>query len=366
MTSRLLGLQLLRGIAANLVVLQHLWEFELKYVGTRLPTVVRYGDLGVDIFFVLSGFVMVAIAGRGVGPLNFLWRRLVRIYPTYWLATGIMIAMAVAVPGLVHEQLDKIPLWRSLLLIAASPEQPIVSVGWTLVHEMYFYAVFAAFIALRIPILIGALIWTVFIVVTTAAWPDYVATSPILSMATSPLTFEFMMGLIIGVLWLQTQTPGVLLASVAGVAALLTSMIVNYRFFSHPPTLFSDSIAVRVLLFGAPIALIVYALVAYERHYSWRPQKLLVAVGDWSYSIYLFHFMVLSALGRVVLRLLGDHGRVGSIVLFVGGFLLVNLVGAALYILFERPTLEWFHRLGPATQTANAEQAPNEVVQVGS
>ena len=72
-----------------------------------------------------------------------------------------MIAMAVAVPGLVHEQLDKIPLWRSLLLIAASPEQPIVSVGWTLVHEMYFYVVFAAFIALRIPILIGALIWTV-------------------------------------------------------------------------------------------------------------------------------------------------------------------------------------------------------------
>ena len=95
MTGRLLGLQLLRG------------EFELKYAGTQLPTVVRYGDLGVDIFFVLSGFVMVAIAGRGVGPLNFLWRRFVRIYPTYWLATAIMIAMAVAVPGLVHEQLDK-------------------------------------------------------------------------------------------------------------------------------------------------------------------------------------------------------------------------------------------------------------------
>ena len=76
--------------------------------------------------------------------------------------------------------------------------------------------------------------------------------------------------------------------------------------------------------------------------------------------------MVLSALGRVVLQLFGDHGRVGSIVLFVGGFLLVSLVGAALYILFERPTLEWFHRLGPATQTANAAQAHTEVVQVGS
>jgi len=366
MAGRLLGLQLLRGIAANLVVLQHLWEFELKYAGTQLPTVVRYGDLGVDVFFVLSGFVVVAVAGRGVGPVNFLWRRIARIYPTYWLATGIMIAAAVAVPGLVHEQLDKIPLWRSLLLIAASPEQPIVSVGWTLVHEMYFYVVFAAFLALRIPVLIGALIWTVLIVVTTAAWPDYVATSPILSMATSPLTFEFMMGLIIGVLWLQTQTPGVLLASAAGAAALLTSLIVNYRFLSPPPALFSYSIAVRVLLFGVPIALIVYALVAYERHCSWRPPKLLVAVGDWSYSIYLFHFMALSVLGRVVLQLFGDHGRVGSIVLFVGGFLLVNLVGAALYILFERPTLEWFHRLGPATQTANAEQAHTEVVQVGS
>jgi exopolysaccharide production protein ExoZ len=364
MTGRLLGLQVLRGIAANLVVLQHLWEFELKYAGTQLPTVVRYGDLGVDIFFVLSGFVMVAVAGRGVGPLNFLWRRIARIYPTYWLATGIMIAVAVAVPGLVHEQLDQIPLWRSFLLIAASPEQPVVSVGWSLVHEMYFYVVFAVFLALRIPILIGALIWTALILVTTAAWPDYVAASPILRMATSPLTFEFMMGLAIGVLWLQAQTPGILLASVAGSAALLTSMIINYRFFSHPPTLFSDSVTLRILLFGIPIALIVYALVAYERHSSWRPPRLLVAVGDWSYSIYLFHFMVLSALGRALLQLFGDQGWVGSIVLFVGGFLLVNLVGATLYVLFERPTLRWLHRLGRATQTANAEHIPTEVVQV--
>lgn len=240
LTARLLSLQAVRGIAANLVVLPHLWEFELRYANTQLPLVVRFGDLGVDIFFVLSGFVMVAIAGRGVGPLQFLWRRAARIYPTYWLATVIMLVVAISVPGLVHEQIDKIPLWRSFLLIAASPEQHIVSVGWTLVHEVYFYFVFGVFLALRVPILIGVFAWTAIIISTAAAWPDYVMASPILSMATSPLTFEFMVGLVIGTLWLRVSTPGALLAGVAGLVVLIASMGIQYRFLSQPPSLFGD------------------------------------------------------------------------------------------------------------------------------
>ncbi len=45
-----------------------------------------YGISGVDLFFVLSGFIMVAVAGRDIGPIEFLWRRATRIYPTYWLS----------------------------------------------------------------------------------------------------------------------------------------------------------------------------------------------------------------------------------------------------------------------------------------
>lgn len=348
MRDKLLYLQVARGVAANLAVLQHLRQFELKYADTQLPLVIQYGSLGVDIFFVLSGFVMVAVAGRNVGPLHFLWRRAARIYPTYWLATAVMLGVAFAVPGIVHERIDNIPLWRSFLLIAASPKGPVVSVGWTLVHEVYFYVVFAVFIALRIPILLGVLAWAAMITSAMMVCPDYIAASPILSMAASPLTFEFMLGVVVGTLWLHNLTLGTLVAGIAGSAMLFGAICVHFLFLAQPLTLFDTPflLTVRVLLFGVPIALIIYAIAAYERHSSLRPPTLLVSIGDWSYSIYLFHFMALSVLGRLVIQGFGERGISGGIVLFIAGFLLVNLIGAGLYTVFERPMLTWLHSLG--------------------
>jgi exopolysaccharide production protein ExoZ len=376
--SRLLTLQVVRGVAANLVVLQHLTEFEPRYAGTNLPPMAHYGDLGVDIFFVLSGFIMVAVAGRGISAPQFLWRRAARIYPTYWLATLIMLAAAVFVPGLVHESIASIPLWRSFLLVAASPEQPVVSVGWTLVHEIYFYLVFAIFLAVRIPFILGAIAWVAIIILARLILPDELMnSSPVLKMATSPLTFEFMMGLVIGVLWIERQPPQILVsagavAPIAFAVALLPIIAVHFYLFAHEvPTIgiipFGDglySVLCRVLMFGIPIALLLYSLVTYEAHFPKRVPRLLVALGDWSYSVYLFHFMLLSALGRAVLWVFPGHGIIASITLFVAGFAVVNLAGSAVYVLFERPMLRWLHRLGPAIRRAGKPIESMEVEQI--
>ena len=86
--ARLLTLQVTRGVAANLVVLSHLSVIEAKYTGGQLlPTFSLYGIAGVDIFFVLSGFIMVVMAGKGIGAIQFLWRRAARIYPPYWVVS---------------------------------------------------------------------------------------------------------------------------------------------------------------------------------------------------------------------------------------------------------------------------------------
>jgi exopolysaccharide production protein ExoZ len=365
--SKLLTLQVARGVAANLVVLQHIREFELRYAGTEFPNVVRYADLGVDVFFVLSGFIMVAIAGRNVGPLQFLWRRVARIYPTYWLATLIMLAVAIALPGMVHEHWQTIPLWRSFLLIAAEPRAPVVAVGWTLVHEVYFYAVFAVFLAFRIPILAGVAGWASIIFAVMIASPEYLMTSPVLRMATSPLTFEFMMGLVIGVLWLRFPTPKGLQAgraritTLASLIALVLLIGIHYHFFGQQEAPFGDTnylVTCRVLMFGTAIAVILYCLVVSESQASRRPPALLVALGDWSYSTYLTHFMVLSALGRAVLLIFPDHGLYATLILFVGGYLAVNLTGAAIYRFFEQPTLRRLHPLGPAIPIAPVRANP--------
>ena len=97
--ARLLTLQVTRGVAANLVVLSHLFTIEAKYTGGQiLPTFSLYGIAGVDIFFVLSGFIMVAVAGKNIGAVQFLWRRAARIYPAYWLVSLLVLATSLAEP----------------------------------------------------------------------------------------------------------------------------------------------------------------------------------------------------------------------------------------------------------------------------
>lgn len=202
--SQLLTIQAARGFAANLVVLSHLSIVEAKYTaGDILPAFTFYGIAGVDLFFVLSGFIMVAVAGHYTGPIDFLWRRATRIYQTYWLISLPVLALAIVAPTFVNSSIQTpISLWRSFFLI---PDRtlPLLAVGWTLVHEMYFYLVFSIFLALHIPILVGIIGWGVILLVIAATIPDQVAVFPVLRVATSPLTVEFMMGAIVGILWMR-------------------------------------------------------------------------------------------------------------------------------------------------------------------
>ena len=187
--SQLRTIQVARGVAANLVVFSHLFFVESKYmIGGVLPPFTLYGISGVDLFFVLSGFIMVAVAGRDIGPIEFLWRRATRIYPTYWLVSLAVLAVAIVAPTIVNSSIQvPISLWRSFLLI---PDRtlPLLAVGWTLVHEMYFYLVFAIILALRIPILAGLIGWGVIVRGIVATFSDQIANSPVLRLATSPLT----------------------------------------------------------------------------------------------------------------------------------------------------------------------------------
>src|ERR1700757_1478274 len=138
--SEIRTIQTARAIAANLVIFSHLFLVQARYTaGTVLPAFTLYGIAGVDLFFVISGFIMVAVAGRDRGPIEFLWRRVTRIYPTYWLVSLAVLATALLAPTLVNSSITTpISLWRSFLLI---PDRtfPLLAVGWTLVYEMYFY-----------------------------------------------------------------------------------------------------------------------------------------------------------------------------------------------------------------------------------
>ncbi len=147
------NLQVTRAVAAYMVVLFHflalfVWHLypEAKYL--------TFGAAGVDIFFVISGFIMVVTTSDGkTGPADFLAKRIARIAPIYWLITLVLVAMSLAglkPIGILRMQADWVV--KSLFFIPFNRDgyvEPINSVGWTLNYEMFFYVVFAVCLTVR-------------------------------------------------------------------------------------------------------------------------------------------------------------------------------------------------------------------------
>jgi exopolysaccharide production protein ExoZ len=356
--SQLLTIQAARGIAANLVVFSHLFLVEAKYpAGGVLPAFTLYGIAGVDLFFVLSGFIMVAVAGHDIGPTQFLWRRATRIYPTYWLVSLVVLAVAIVAPAIVNSSIQvPISLWRSFFLV---PDRtlPLLAVGWTLVHEMYFYLVFTILLALRIPILAGLIGWGVIVLVIAVTVPAQVVTdSPVIRLATSPLTAEFLMGAAVGLLLRKRLMPGTIAAGGIGLAGLALSIAYVAPALSLTTSPHLD--AWRVGIFGFPSALLIYALAGMEQLYQkQRPPALLVALGDWSYATYLTHVLVISAVGRALVLVAPTGGISASVVLILAGLVAANTAGAGVHVLFERPTLSWLRQFGSRSVEPIADEA---------
>jgi peptidoglycan/LPS O-acetylase OafA/YrhL len=155
-----------------------------------------------------------------------------------------------------------ISLWRSFLLI---PDRtlPLLAVGRTLVHEMCFYLVFAIFLALRIPIFPGLVGWGVILLLIMTILPDQVAISPLLRLATSPLTAEFMIGAIVGILWRKHRASGVIAVGAVGLGGLTLSIVYIAPMLSLATSLHLDGW--RVVIFGIPSALLIYAITGVER-----------------------------------------------------------------------------------------------------
>lgn len=150
--SELYGIQLLRGLAATAVVVHHALEQSNGAIGRFSPDwLTTVGAAGVDIFFVISGFVMFYVSfGPGRSPPtagDFLFRRATRIYPFYWLCCIAMLIIS-AMGFLASHRYDANTILTSLALL---PGRKIIGVSWTLVFEIYFYLIFAAMLPWRSP-----------------------------------------------------------------------------------------------------------------------------------------------------------------------------------------------------------------------
>jgi peptidoglycan/LPS O-acetylase OafA/YrhL len=345
-------IQALRAIAALAVMFAHLYGIEVRQSGGDAIMSANWitGISGVDLFFVISGFVMVWVAGDSQPSLKnsggFLFARALRIYPLWWLFAGAMTAYLFVSYGTPWdaERLSRLGvggvehLWKSFLLIPHDAF-PILTLGWTLMHEIYFYIVFALILLLpkawRIPALV---IWALVILASvSASMTDHYADS-LLTLALFPMTLEFLMGAAAAYLikggYLIWRWPALL----TGLAILIWACL-EVDFLGNTP----DLATARTFSYGIAFALIVYGLVALEQATRWGDHipDFLIHLGDWSYSLYLCHILVISAVGRLFFPVFGQPGPIDNLAFLAIGIILPIVVSGLVYTWFERPILSY-------------------------
>lgn len=297
MNSKILNIQALRGIAVMLVLAFHLLSIESNYGhGYRLMSDYWIiGMSGVDLFFVISGFVMVTITGnqfqRSGVVRKFLFHRITRIYPLYWLFTLLALTVLLARPDMLKRGFEAHELLRALLLLPQN-SLPLLMVGWTLIHEMYFYIVFSLLLLFperRVPLLL--LVWAGITAVCNLLMPTSAGAA--VRLITHPLTLEFIVGGTVGLLINRGIARAGFACLIFGIASWLVGYAIHAYFGPIP------SSWLRVFLFGLPMALMVYGLVVLETRHGKTLPNWMIGLGDASYSIYLSHVLVMGAIARI-------------------------------------------------------------------
>jgi exopolysaccharide production protein ExoZ len=281
------SIQLLRFVAATLVVLFHSQQTFSAHVS--LPVIPKegylfgFGAVGVHIFFVISGFIMVLTSVRPGKPYDagkFFKRRLLRIYPIYWLC----ILAYIGVHGLIAKPYY-VDAWDAVgaLLLWPSDASLFIGPAWTLTYEMFFYICFGFAMMLSLTrglIALGLVFGTLMAIGHFAELDSYD-----LVVLTNPLLAEFLAGAAIGWLAHKGLLPlkfGPALTAL-GVALFAAGLVADYTRWPSP------------IAWGVPSAILVLGIVCWESARGAAPLvRQTSRLGDSSYVLYLIHILVIT------------------------------------------------------------------------
>lgn len=353
MVSRVVSIQWLRAFAAISVVAIHEFGVLPSYYPERPRFYFFPGNIGVDIFFCISGFVMILTAcspGAAFQGGSFLLRRLIRIAPTYWLLTLVFVFAYLSRPDLARVTREMgIPHILKSLAFIPDETPPVLYQGWTLSFEMLFYVLIAA---VRSPSArVTAFRVTAAIAVGTLIHLLWAPHRPIAALLTSPMLIEFCCGAAIGAAYLNGRLNSRAVAILAGLATLASGSLM-FTGIATTPELFqagngADPNMIRVLLKGVPSALLILTLVSAEMSGLRFPLRGMILC-DASYSIYLIQILAEPALNKAIVRL-GSPWPIATAIVTIG---LTVLAGILLHLSFERPVTRRLNRRLLAPRTA--------------
>ncbi len=330
--AKLAGLQSGRAVAAIMVVLFHANVYLLPDVlhgGATAGRVFDFGYAGVEFFFVLSGFIMMLVhrpdLGQPAKAVLFLRKRVLRIYPLYWLVMGALLAMYLITPvdGPYHMR-DPAALLASLALWPL-PEGPMMQVAWTLQHEMAFYLAFAVIIINQT---IGGALFVLWMAACVVAVPFHGATAYPLDFLLKPHNLLFLFGIIAAITHRRFSRTAAQSAFWVGSAAFLALGLGETVAGLVLPAAF------LTLGYGAAATLIVIGLAQGDLPTaSW-----LTFLGDASYAIYLVHLPAMKIVG-LALILTGVPGLLPPLATLILVLAVVIAIGAGVHLLVEKPLM---------------------------
>ncbi len=340
----IVSVQYLRGVAALMVVYAHVATQVSRYAGVDLP-LYEFGHFGVDLFFVISGFIMWETTfDKPITPGAFFHRRLTRIVPAYWIVTSIVVLVAIFAPNdLTSTRFELSHVLASYFFIPMQHPVltnyyfPILIVGWTLNYEIFFYLIYSFCLyvtqfwrAAAVVAVLGCLTLYGALYYLDGAAAFY----------TNPIILEFAFGVIAGyaVTHRRFLSP---MPAIAISGAIF--VLANYAEFP------------RVLACGLPAMFLVSALTDYERIKGGFVQiKGLKLIGDASYSLYLTHALTLAVFAKAWVHAGWGWSTPQTALFVVLSLFSASVVGVAVYYCIEAP-IHSFFRTHRATEKPGLE-----------
>lgn len=340
------SIQYLRAIAALMVLLVHLSLQEQKvFNDDSLIGIFKVGTAGVDIFFVISGFIMMLILFKKKEKKDFLKKRLIRIYPIYWIYLSLIILLVMYNPALVNAA-ENASYFRSIFLLP-SMTNPLLNVSWTLVYEMYFYLIITTCIYVfqqkNWYISINTVI--VLSVIVGLFLGDIRYEYAELKLVTSPLLLEFTLGMFI---YYLLNSHRYLIKYKWLFLIIGFSIFVAYHYHLSPleniQILGAGIYDNRFFYFGLPAFLIVLSLLSFEYENKLFKNGILKKIGDSSFSLYLSHYFVLVLITKVWIIVEISSSCFTNILFVLISTFISLLVGYFSYQYVERPITKYLNK----------------------
>jgi exopolysaccharide production protein ExoZ len=302
----------------------------LCVVGMHVPAIER-GAFGVDLFFVISGFIVCHVAAADPG--RFMLKRIVRVVPLYWLCTIALFGIALAAPGLVGAtRADVSELLQSLLFVpfvkSNGNVHPLLYLGWTLNYEMVFYGLFALARVLAPRHAHAMAVAMLLALFATGRLVQF--DSVALSFWTAPIVIEFVFGIAAYHVWRSGVLARLPALAAVGIAVGAWLLMASLRSVD----------TMRPWLWGLPAMVLFLATLSLERR--WHVPALWLLIGNASYSLYLTHAYVIQALQKKLTPL--DSFAPVKVALMLLAVLVCCALAVACFKLIERPSNLWLRR----------------------